>query len=91
MDELIKKVAEAFRDYVVNSDEFRRNVANLVEDKFSQMAVNDGDHVKELVSNAISELDWESRITDNLDTSSGVFECGVKDVVRDMRFRVEVD
>ena len=39
----------------------------------------------------LSSEHWESRITDNLDTSSNVFECGVKDVVRDMRFRVEVD
>jgi hypothetical protein len=90
MDELIKKVAEAFRDYVINSDEFRRNVANLVEDKFSQMAVNDDDHVKELVSKAVGDIDWEDIITDNLDTSSNAFESGVKDVVRDMELRVEV-
>lgn len=43
------------------------------------------------MNEVLDDIDWESRITDNLDTSSNVFECGVKDVVRDMRFRVEVD
>lgn len=88
MDELIKKVAEAFRDYVLKSPELQEMVEKIAEQKAGDISEY---RIKELVNSALDDVDWEGRITDNLDTSSNVFESGVKDVVRDMRFRVEVD
>ena len=88
MDELIKKVAEAFRDFVLKSPELQELVEKIAEQKAGDL---NEFRIKEKVNEVLDDIDWESRITDNLDTSSNVFECGVKDVVRDMRFRVEVD
>ena len=88
MDELIKKVAEAFRDSVLKSPELQKLIENIAEQKADNLSEF---RINEKVNEALDDIDWESRITDNLDTSSNVFERGVKDVVRDMRFRVEVD
>ena len=88
MDELIKKVAEAFRDFVLKSPELQELVEKIAEQKAGDLSEF---RIKEKVNEVLDDVDWESRITDNLDTSSNVFESGVKDVVRDMRFRVEVD
>ena len=89
MDELIKKVAEAFRDFVLKSPELQELVEKIAEQKAGDLSEF---RIKEKVNEVLDDVDWESRITDNLDTSSSnVFESGVKDVVRDMRFRVEVD
>lgn len=88
MDELIKKVAEAFRDFVLKSPELQELVEKIAEQKAGDLSEF---RIKEKVDEVLDDVDWESRITDNLDTSSTVFECGVKGVVRDMRFRVEVD
>lgn len=88
MDELIKKVAEAFRDFVLKSPELQELVEKIAEQKAGDLSEF---RIKEKVNEVLDDIDWESRITDNLDTSSNVFESGVKDVVRDMRFRVEVD
>ena len=87
MDELIKKVAEAFRDFVLKSPELQELVEEIAEQKVGDLSEF---LIKEKVVCALDDVDWESHITDNLDTSSNVFESGVKDVVRDMRFRVEV-
>ena len=88
MDELIKKVAEAFRDFVLKSPELQELVEKIAEQKAGDLSEF---RIKGKVNEFLDDVDWESLITDNLDTSSNVFECGVKDVVRDMRFRVEVD
>ena len=88
MDELIKKVAEAFRDFVLKSPELQELVEKIAEQKAGDLSEF---RIKEKVNEVLDDVDWESRITDNLDTSSNVFEFGVKNVVRDMRFRVEVD
>ena len=88
MDELIKKVAEAFRKWVLKSPELQELVEKIAEQKAGDLSEF---RIKEKVNEVLDDVDWESRITDNLDTSSNVFESGVKDVVRDMRFRVEVD
>lgn len=88
MDELIKKVAEAFRDYVLKSPELQELVEKIAEQKAGDLIEF---RIKEKVNEVLDDVDWESRITDNLDTSSNVFESGVEVVVRDMRFRVEVD
>ena len=88
MDELIKKVAEAFRDFVLKSPELQELVEKIAEQKAGDLSEF---RIKEKVNEVLDDIDWESRITDNLDTSSNVFESGVKDVVRDMRFCMEVD
>lgn len=88
MDELIKKVAEAFRDFVLKSPELQELVEKIAEQKAGDLSEL---RIKEKVNEVLDDVDWESRITDNLDTSSNVFESGVEVVVRDMRFRVEVD
>ena len=88
MEELIKKVAEAFRDYVLKSPELQEMVEKIAEQKAGSL---DEYRVKQIVENILNEQDWGDLITDTLDTCSNVFESGVKDVVRDMRFRVEVE
>lgn len=87
MEELIKKVAEAFRDYVLQSPELQELVEKIVERKAEDVNTY---QIKSLISDALDEVDWDGRITDNLDTGSCAFTEGVKDVVRDMTFRVEV-
>ena len=88
MDELIKTVAEAFRDFVLKSPELQKMVEKISEKKVDDLSEF---RIEEKVNEVLDDVDWESRITDNLDTSSNVFESGVEVVVRDMRFRVEVD
>lgn len=90
MEELIKKVAEAFRDYVLKSPEMESLIRREVETRLDRITELD-ETVRIAVDKRFDDVDWDSIITDNLDTSSNVFESGVKDVVRDMRFRVEVD
>lgn len=88
MDELIKKVAEAFRDFVLKSPELQEMVEKVAEQKANDL---NEFRIRELVRSVLDDIDWDARITDNLDTNSNVFESGVKDIVRDMRFKVEVD
>ena len=73
MDELIKKVAEAFRDFVLKSPELQELVEKIAEQKVGDLSES---LIVEKVIWAPNDIDWKS---------------GVKDVVRDMRFRVEVD
>lgn len=87
MEELIKKVAEAFRDYVLQSPELQELVEKIVERKAEDVNTY---QIKSLISDALEEVDWDDFINDNLDTSSSAFVSGVKDVVHDMTFRVEV-
>jgi hypothetical protein len=88
MDELIKKVAEAFRDYVLKSPELQEMVEKIAEQKAGDISEY---RIKELVNSALNDINWKSRITDNLNTNNNVFKSNVKDIVRNMRFRVEVD
>lgn len=88
MDELIEKVAEAFRDYVLRSPELQELVEKIAEQKAGDLTE---DRIRQIVEAVFYEQDFEEIITNNLDTSSNVFESGVKDVVRNMRFRAEVD
>lgn len=88
MDELIKKVAEAFRDYVLKSPELQELVEKIAEQKAGDLTEN---RIRQIAKAMLYEQDFEEIITNNLDTSSNVFESGVKDVVRNMLFRAEVD
>lgn len=88
MDELIEKVAEAFRDYVLRSPELQELVEKIAEQKAGDLTE---DRIRQIVEAMLYEQDFEEIITNNLDTSSNVFESGVKDVVRNMLFRAEVD
>lgn len=96
MEELIKKIAETFRDYVLKSPEFKvaiadglsENVMEIVDARLDYHGLTDG--ISDKIEAAIENIDWDDRISDNLDTGSGVFRDGVRDVVRDMDFRVEV-
>ena len=88
MDELIEKVAEAFRDYVLKSPELQELVEKIAEQKAGDLTEN---RIRQIAKAMLYEQDFEEIITNNLDTSSNVFESGVKDVVRNMLFRAEVD
>ena len=96
MEELIKKVAEALRDYILKSPEFKaavtdglsENVTEIVDARLDYHGLTDG--ISGKVEIAIDNIDWGDLISDNLDTGSGVFRDGVREAIRDMEFRVEV-
>lgn len=77
MDELIKKVIEAFAEYLLGSSVFQEKVEAIVESKMAALIAIDEDRVNELIANKIDDLEEDS-------------DQKIRDVVRNMDFSIKI-
>ena len=78
MDELIKKVAEAFTEYLLGSLQFQEKVEAIVEGKMATLTAVDEDRVNDLIDDKLDG--FEAKPDPQI----------VRDIVRDMDFTIEV-
>lgn len=78
MDELIKKVTEAFTEYLLGSLQFQEKVEGIVEGKMATLTAVDESRVNELIDDKLEIFEVET------DPQT------IRDVVRNMDFTIEV-
>ena len=77
MNELIKKVTEAFVEYLLGSLVFQEKVEAIVESKMATLTAVDEDRVNELITDKLADYEEDS-------------DQKIRDVVRNMDFSIEI-